>query len=184
MFHPPIDLKDRPCWHCDRTGHLFKDCPSHKAIKACTEAPPARILSAVGPSRLLAAASTVGQGRFNGSWMVDEGQQMDAAIKEAEDETKQEVALQRLPETVRRSGPAEVSGAFGETNVVYSRRSQTAERQSWPRAETNAAAGHVGRFHQREFLRPCKIPTLPRRRDRDRHSRGLGWHWTSHSRAA
>ena len=82
-----LDFKDRPCWHCDRTSHLSKDCPNRKAIKACRDAPPAGTISAVGPSRPLAAASAVGQGRFSGFWVVVEGPEMDAAIKEAKDET-------------------------------------------------------------------------------------------------
>ena len=131
---PPVFFSDRKCFKCNASGHLSKDCPKRKAIKACTEAPGAAAVNAVGPSRPPAASSTVGQGRLNGFRMVDEGPQIDAAIKEAEDESKQEAALQRLPETLRRSGTPGVP-----------------DEAIWRNAKTTRVprpiADHVGRFH-------------------------------------
>ena len=86
---------------------------------------------------------------------------MEAAIKEAEDETKQEAVLQRLPETVR------FSGTLRSPELGVTRTSSIPDDAKWH----NAKAGRVprpmpkqatlGDFISANSFAALQVPELP-----------------------
>ena len=51
---PPVDRANRPCWVCNKTGHIGRDCPSKKQIGGVTDDRQADSVNPTGGLRRLA----------------------------------------------------------------------------------------------------------------------------------